>query len=139
MFKFFRVLSVLMISISGVISQSFRDRLLHKAEQLLEEKDEAHLNYAKRILQFLQNFQLRYHPLLEKCNRIFLKSASCLDVHSISLIVGLYEQLGFDSAEFRLVAKRLLSETMDDSYDPETFVKLFCTLGPMAGSKVRER
>ncbi|XP_064019563.1 FAST kinase domain-containing protein 1, mitochondrial [Pogoniulus pusillus] len=134
-----RILSVLMISISDVISQSFRDRLLHKAEQLLEEKDEAHFNYAKRILQFLQNFQLKYHPLLEKCNKIFLKSASCLDVHSINLIVGLYEQLGFDGAEFRLVAKRLLSETMDDNYDPETFVKLFCTLGPMAGSKVRER
>ncbi|NXP81306.1 FAKD1 protein, partial [Ramphastos sulfuratus] len=134
-----RVLSVLMISISDVISQSFRDRLLHKAEQLLEEKDETHFNYAKRILQFLQNFKLTYHPLLEKCNRIFIKSASCLDVHNINLIFGLYEQLGFDSAEFRLVAKQLLSETVDDYYDPETFVKLFCTLGPMSGSKVRER
>ncbi|XP_067994755.1 FAST kinase domain-containing protein 1, mitochondrial isoform X1 [Melanerpes formicivorus] len=134
-----RILSVLMISISDVISQSFRDRLLHKAEQLLQEKDEAHFNYAKRILQFLQNFKLRYHPLLEKCNRIFLKSPSCLDLHNINFIFGLYEQLGFDSAEFRLVAKRLLFETIDDYYDPESFVKLFCTLGPMAGSKVRER
>ncbi|NXL10631.1 FAKD1 protein, partial [Mesembrinibis cayennensis] len=134
-----RVLSVLMISISDVISQSFRDRLLHKAGQLLEEKDEVHFNYAKRILQFLQNVKLRYHPLLEKCNKIFLKSASRLDIHSISLIFGLYEQLGFDNAEFRLVAKQLLSETIDDYYDPETFAKLFCTLGPMAGPKVRER
>ncbi|NXH76453.1 FAKD1 protein, partial [Hydrobates tethys] len=134
-----RILSVLMISISDVISQSFQDRLLHKAEQLLEEKDEVHFNYAKRILQFLQNVKLRYHPLVEKCNRIFLKSASHLDVHSVSLIFGLYEQLGFDNAEFRLVAKQLLSETIDDYYDPETFAKLFFTLGPMAGSKVRER
>ncbi|NXI52510.1 FAKD1 protein, partial [Chloroceryle aenea] len=134
-----RILSVLMISISDVISQSFRDRLLHKAEQLLEEKDQVHFNYAKRILQFLQNVKLRYHPLLEKCNRIFLKNASCLDIHNISLIFGLYEQLGFDSTEFRLVAKQLLSETIDDYYDPETFSKLFFTLGPMAGSKVRER
>ncbi|KAM6079081.1 LOW QUALITY PROTEIN: FAST kinase domain-containing protein 1, mitochondrial [Theristicus caerulescens] len=134
-----RVLSVLMISISDVISQSFRDRLLHKAEQLLEEKDEVHFNYAKRILQFLQNVKLKYHALLEKCNKIFLKSASRLDIHSISLIFGLYEQLGFDNAEFRLVAKQLLSETIDDYYDPETFAKLFFTLGPMAGPKVRER
>ncbi|NXT34704.1 FAKD1 protein, partial [Pelecanoides urinatrix] len=134
-----RILSVLMISISDVISQSFRDRLLHKAEQLLEEKDEVHFNYAKRILQFLQNVKLRYHPLVEKCNRIFLQSASCLDIHSISHIFVLYEQLGFDNAEFRLVAKQLLSETIDDYYDPETFAKLFFTLGPMAGSKVRER
>lgn len=134
-----RILSVLMISISDVISQSFRDRLLHKAEQLLEEKDEVHFNYAKRILQFLQNVKLRYHPLVEKCNRIFLKSASRLDIHNISLIFGLYEQLGFDNAEFRLIAKQLLSETIDDCYDPETFAKLFFTLGPMAGSKVRER
>ncbi|KFW68069.1 FAST kinase domain-containing protein 1 [Pygoscelis adeliae] len=134
-----RILSVLMISISDVISQSFRDRLLHKAGQLLEEKDEVHFNYAKRILQFLQNVKLRYHPLLEKCNKIFLKNACRLDIHSISLIFGLYEQLGFDNAEFRLVAKQLLSETIDDCYDPETFAKLFFTLAPMAGSRVRER
>ncbi|XP_009948836.1 PREDICTED: FAST kinase domain-containing protein 1 [Leptosomus discolor] len=134
-----RILSVLMISISDVISQSFRDRLLHKAGQLLEEKNEVHFNYARRILRFLQNVKLRYHPLLEKCNKIFLKSASRLDIHSISLIFGLYEQLGFDNAEFRLVAKQLLSETIDDCYNPETFAKLFFTLGPMAGSKVRER
>ncbi|XP_071667140.1 FAST kinase domain-containing protein 1, mitochondrial isoform X2 [Patagioenas fasciata] len=134
-----RILSVLMISISDVISQNFRDRLLQKAEQLLEDKHEVHFNYAKRILQFLQNIKLRYHPLLEKCNKIFLKSASHLDIHSISLIFGLYEQLGFDNAEFRLVAKQLLSETIDDCYDPETFAKLFSTLGPIAGSNVRER
>ncbi|NXE58419.1 FAKD1 protein, partial [Calcarius ornatus] len=134
-----RILSVLMISISEVITESFRDRLLHKAEQLLEEEHEVHFNYARRILQFLQNVKLRYHPVLEKCNRIFLKSASHLDIHSISHIFGLYEQLGFDSAEFRLIAKQLLSEAIDDSYDPETFSKLFFSLGPLAGSKVRER
>ncbi|NXM75738.1 FAKD1 protein, partial [Serilophus lunatus] len=134
-----RILSVLMISISDVISQSFRDRLLHKAEQLLEEKDEFHFNYAKRMLQFLQNVKLRYHPLLEKCNRIFLKSTSCLDVHNISNIFGVYEQLGFDNTEFRLVAKELLSESIDDYSDPETFAKLFFALGPMAESNVKER
>ncbi|XP_009994603.1 PREDICTED: FAST kinase domain-containing protein 1 [Chaetura pelagica] len=134
-----RILSVLMISISDVISQSFRDRLLHKAEQILKENYEVHFNYAKRILQFLQNVKVRHYPLIEKCNKVFLKSASHLDVHSISHIFGLYEQLGFDNAEFRLVAKQLLSETIDDYYDPESFAKLFFTLGPMAGSKVRER
>ncbi|NXR01998.1 FAKD1 protein, partial [Sagittarius serpentarius] len=134
-----RILSVLMVSISDIISQRFRDRLLHKAGQLLEEKDEVHFNYARRILQFLQNVKLRYHPLLEKCNKIFLKHASHLDIHNISLIFGLYEQLGFDNAEFRLVAKQLLSETIGDYYDPETFAKLFFTLAPMAGSKVRGR
>ncbi|XP_008937343.1 PREDICTED: FAST kinase domain-containing protein 1 [Merops nubicus] len=134
-----RILSVLMISISDVISQSFRDRLLHKAAQLLEEKEEVHVNYAKRIVQFLQNAKLRYHPLLEKCNKIFLRNASHLDIHSISLIFGLYKQLGFDSAEFCSLAKQLLSESIDDYYDHETFTKLFSTLGPMAGSKVRER
>ncbi|XP_010072160.1 PREDICTED: FAST kinase domain-containing protein 1 [Pterocles gutturalis] len=133
-----RILSVLMISISDVISQSFRDRLLLKAEHLLKE-EVVHFNYAKRILQFLHNVKLRYHPLLEKCNKIFLKSASHLDIHSINLIFGLYEKLGFDNAEFRLVAKQLLSEAVDDYSDPETFAKLFFTLGPMAGCKVRER
>ncbi|XP_051643346.1 FAST kinase domain-containing protein 1, mitochondrial isoform X1 [Manacus candei] len=134
-----RILSVLMVGISDVISQSFRDRLLHKAEQLLEEENEGHFNYARRMLQFLQNVKLKYHPLLEKCNRIFLKSASRLDIHSISNIFGLYEQLGFDNAEFRLLANQILSETIDDYYHPETFAKLFFALGPMAGSRVRER
>nr|XP_030134291.3 FAST kinase domain-containing protein 1, mitochondrial isoform X2 [Taeniopygia guttata] len=134
-----RILSVLMLSISEVITESFRDRLLHKAEQLLEDEHEVHFNYARRILQFLQNVKLRYHPVLEKCNRIFLESASHLDIHSISHIFGLYEQLGFDNAEFRLITKQLLSKTIDDYYDPETFTKLFFSLGPMAGSKVRER
>ncbi|NWH63640.1 FAKD1 protein, partial [Geococcyx californianus] len=133
-----RVLSVLMISISDVISQSFQDRLLHRAGQLLEE-NELHFSYAKRILQFLQNVKLKYHPLLAKCNKIFLKSASRLDIHRINHIFGLYEQLGFDSADFCLVAKQVLSETIDDCNDPEAFAKLFFSLGPMAESKVRER
>ncbi|NXL95665.1 FAKD1 protein, partial [Alectura lathami] len=134
-----RILSVLMISISDVISQSFRDRLLQKAEQLLGEEDRVHFNYAKRIVQFLQLVKLTYHPLLEKCNKIFLKSAANLDLDNISLIFGMYEQLGFDNAEFRLVAKQLLSESIDDYHDPESFAKLFFVLGPMAGSNVRER
>ncbi|XP_058696569.1 FAST kinase domain-containing protein 1, mitochondrial isoform X1 [Poecile atricapillus] len=134
-----RILSVLMISISEVITESFRDRLIHKAEQLLEKNSDIHFNYARRILQFLQNVKLRYHPLLDKCNKIFLESASHLDIYSISHIFGLYEQLGFDNAEFRLIAKQLLSEAIDDYCDPETFAKLFFSLGPMAGSEVRER
>ncbi|XP_065606597.1 FAST kinase domain-containing protein 1, mitochondrial [Cyrtonyx montezumae] len=132
-----RILSVLMISISDVISQSFQDRLLQKAEQLLGE--EVHFNYAKRIVQFLQLIKLTYPPLLEKCNKIFLKSTSHLDLDNVSLIFGLYEQLGFDNAEFRLIAKQLLSESIDDYHEPEAFAKLFFVLGPMAGSKVKER
>ncbi|NXF07817.1 FAKD1 protein, partial [Smithornis capensis] len=134
-----RVLSVLMLSISDVISQSFRDRLLLKAEQLLEENNELHFNHAKRMLQFLQNVKLKYHPLVEKCNRLFIRSTSSLDVHSISSIFGLYEQLGFDSTEFRSIAKQLLSQSIDDCYDPETFAKLFFVLGPMAEPQVKER
>lgn len=132
-----RILSVLMISISDVISRSFQDRLLQKVDQLLGEG--VHFNYAKRIVQFLQLSKLTHSPLLEKCNKIFLKSTSHLDLDNISLIFGLYEQLGFDNAEFRLTAKQLLSESVDDYCDPEAFAKLFFVLGPMAESKVRER
>ncbi|XP_010215781.1 PREDICTED: FAST kinase domain-containing protein 1 [Tinamus guttatus] len=134
-----RILSVLMISISDVISLSFRDRLIQKAEELLGAEDEDHFNYARRIVQFLQNVKLAHRPLLEKCNKIFLKSACHLDIHNICLIFGLYEQLGFDNAEFRLITKQLLSKSIDDYNDPETFTKLFFALGPMAGPKVRER
>lgn len=136
-FEFFRILSVLMISVSDVISRSFQDRLLQKVDQLLGEG--VHFNYAKRIVQFLQLSKLTHSPLLEKCNKIFLKNTSHLDLDNISLIFGLYEQLGFDNAEFRLTAKQLLSESVDDYRDPEAFAKLFFVLGPMAESKVRER
>ncbi|KAM8806539.1 FAST kinase domain-containing protein 1, mitochondrial [Eudromia elegans] len=134
-----RILSVLMVSISDIISQTFRDRLIQKAEQLMGAEDEVSFNHARRIALFLQNVKLAYRPLLEKCNKIFLRRACQLDIHNISLLFGLYEQLGFDNAEFRLVAKQLLSKSIDDCNDPETFTKLFFTLGPMAEPNVRER
>ncbi|XP_015724037.1 FAST kinase domain-containing protein 1, mitochondrial isoform X1 [Coturnix japonica] len=132
-----RILSVLMICISDVISRSFQGRLVQKVDQLLGE--EVHFNYAKRIVQFLQLNKLTHPPLLEKCNKIFLKSTAHLDLDNITLIFGLYDQLGFDNAEFRLFAKQLLSESIENCHDPEAFTKLFFVLGPMAGSEIRER
>uniref|UniRef100_A0A8C3XJJ8 FAST kinase domains 1 n=1 Tax=Chelydra serpentina TaxID=8475 RepID=A0A8C3XJJ8_CHESE len=134
-----RVLSVLMISISGVISQSFQERLIQKAELLLETVNFIHFNHARRIVQFLRNVRLTYRPLLEKCNKVFLENHSKLDVDNISLILGLYQSLQFNNTEFRLVIKQKLTESIDDCNNTVSFTKLFAALGPMAGPEVRER
>nr|XP_048725945.1 FAST kinase domain-containing protein 1, mitochondrial-like [Caretta caretta] len=134
-----RVLAVLMINISGVISQSFRERLIQKAELLLETVNFIHFNHARRMVQFLRNVRRTYRPLLEKCNKVFLENPSQLDLENISLILGLYQSLQFNNTEFRLVIKQKLTETIDDCNNPMSFTKLFAALGPMAGPEVRER
>ncbi|XP_053120983.1 FAST kinase domain-containing protein 1, mitochondrial isoform X2 [Hemicordylus capensis] len=134
-----RVLSVLMITISGVISQSFRDRLIQKAEFVLETMELIPLNHARRFVQFLRNIKLSHHPLLDKCNKVFLQNASLLDIEQLAIILGLYQSLQFNNTEFRLVAKQKLMEIMDDCSNPVSFTKLFVLLAPMAGPEVRER
>uniref|UniRef100_A0A8C0GLK0 FAST kinase domains 1 n=1 Tax=Chelonoidis abingdonii TaxID=106734 RepID=A0A8C0GLK0_CHEAB len=134
-----RVLSVLMISISSVISQNFRERLIQKAELLLETVNSISFNHARRMVQFLRNVRLTYRPLLEKCNKVFLGNPSQLDLENISLILGLYHSLQFNNTEFRLVVKQKLTETIDDCNNPVSFTRLFAALGPMAGQEVRER
>ncbi|XP_060113413.1 FAST kinase domain-containing protein 1, mitochondrial [Heteronotia binoei] len=134
-----RVLSVLMVSISGVISQSFRDRLIQKAEFLLETMDPIPVNHARRFVQFLQHIKFRHRPLLQKCNKVFLQNANQLDVDNIYIILGLYQLLQFHNTEFRLTAKQKLTEMMDDCTSPAGFTRLFAALAPVAGPKVREQ
>nr|XP_005290470.1 FAST kinase domain-containing protein 1, mitochondrial isoform X1 [Chrysemys picta bellii]XP_008176640.1 FAST kinase domain-containing protein 1, mitochondrial isoform X1 [Chrysemys picta bellii]XP_008176641.1 FAST kinase domain-containing protein 1, mitochondrial isoform X1 [Chrysemys picta bellii]XP_023970587.1 FAST kinase domain-containing protein 1, mitochondrial isoform X1 [Chrysemys picta bellii]XP_023970589.1 FAST kinase domain-containing protein 1, mitochondrial isoform X1 [Chrysemys len=134
-----RVLLVLMVSISGVISQSFQEQLIQKAELLLETENCFHFNHARKMVHFLRNVRLTHRPLLDKCNKIFLKNLRQLDLESISHILTLYQTLQFNNTEFRLVVKQKLTETIDDCINPVSFTKLFAALGPMAGPEVRER
>uniref|UniRef100_A0ACB8G159 Uncharacterized protein n=1 Tax=Sphaerodactylus townsendi TaxID=933632 RepID=A0ACB8G159_9SAUR len=134
-----RVLSVLMISISGVISQSFRDRLVHKAEVLLDTTDPTPLNHTRRLIQFLRNVKLCHRPLLHKCNKALLQNMNQLDIDNMALILGFYQSLQFNNTEFRLVAKQKLTEMMDDCTGPSRFARLFAALAPMAGQDVREQ
>ncbi|XP_053265077.1 FAST kinase domain-containing protein 1, mitochondrial [Podarcis raffonei] len=134
-----RVLSILMVSISGVISQHFRDRLIQKAEFLLETSESAPLNNARRFVQFLRNVRLPHRPLLDKCNKVFLQNANELGVDRVVIILGLYQALQFSNVELKLVAKQKLMEAMDDYNNSSSFPRLFVTLAPMAGPEVRER
>ncbi|XP_074857867.1 FAST kinase domain-containing protein 1, mitochondrial isoform X2 [Carettochelys insculpta] len=134
-----RILSILMISISGVISRSFQERLIQKAELLLETANDVQFNHARRIVQFLRNIRFTYRPLLEKCNKVFLDNPNQLDLDNIHIISGLYQTLQFNNTEFRLAIKQKLTENIYDCHDPVSFTKLFSTLGPMAGPEVRQR
>uniref|UniRef100_F6T209 FAST kinase domain-containing protein 1, mitochondrial n=2 Tax=Xenopus tropicalis TaxID=8364 RepID=F6T209_XENTR len=134
-----RILSSLMVSIYGVISPTLRDRLVDKADSLVDTLDVSHFNHPRRIVQFLRNMKYTYRPLLEKCNSVFLQNVGQMDPENLSIIIGLYQSLQFNNAEFRLMARARLIETMDQCSDVASYTKLFAALGPMAGQDIREK
>ncbi|XP_048391142.1 FAST kinase domain-containing protein 1, mitochondrial isoform X1 [Stegostoma tigrinum] len=134
-----RILSSLMLSISGMISTNLRNCLIEKAEFLLDTRDPSQLNNSRRIVQFLRNIKFSYRPLLEKCNKIFLQNIKNLDADNISIILGVYQSLHFNNCDFRLAAKWRLTELVNAHSDPASFLRLFAALGPLSGPVVRER
>ncbi|XP_007943605.1 FAST kinase domain-containing protein 1, mitochondrial [Orycteropus afer afer] len=134
-----RSLSVLMVSTSSLISRHFRERLVNKAELLFDTIDSSQVNISKRIVQFLRNVKYSYYPLLERCNEVFLRNVSHLDLNSICKILDLYRFLQFHSFEFSRIARKKLTEMIPLYDDPDGFVKLFVTLGPMAGPEKKEQ
>lgn len=134
-----RILSSLMLSISALISKCFRNRLIEKAEFLLDTGYTSQFNNCRRIVQFLRNVKFSYRPLLEKCNAIFLQSIKGLDADNISIILGVYQSLHFNNCDFRLAVKWRLVELINTQTDPTSFVRLFAVLGPLSGTVVRKR
>ncbi|KAM6178112.1 FAST kinase domain-containing protein 1, mitochondrial [Rhynchocyon petersi] len=134
-----RSLSVLMVSTSSLISQHFRERLVNKTELLFDTVDCSQVSVSRRIVQFLRNAKYNHYSLLDRCNKVFLSNMSKLDLDSISKILSLYKSLQFRSFEFIRMAKRKLTGMMSSCDDPASFVKLFVTLGPMAGPEEKEQ
>ena len=127
-----------MISVSPMVSPRLRDRLLDRADHLLDSMDPVKYNNPRRVVQFLRNIRFGRRPLLEKCNRILLRSVPRMDAENLSIIIGLYQSLQFNNCEFRLAAKQRLTELIDSSTDPAAFTKLFVALCPMASTEIRE-
>ncbi|CAO2597171.1 FAST kinase domain-containing protein 1, mitochondrial [Lemmus lemmus] len=135
-----RALSVLMVSISSIISHCFQERLVNKTELLFDAVDSSKVNTARRILLFLRNVKSSYYPLLERCNKVFMSSMSHLDLDAICRIFSLYQSLQFHSFEFIEVARGRLAEMIPwSSGHPASFVRLFATLGPVAGPEIRKQ
>lgn len=137
-----RPLTSLLNSISAVISVQFRDQLIEKAESLVDAMDvvePGRLNDPRRVVQFLRNVKCTYRPLLDKCNSVFIRNIGELDIENFSIILGLYQSLQFNNCEFRLLARRRLTEMMDICTDSVSFVKLFAALGPIASQEAREK
>lgn len=134
-----RALSVLMVSISSLISPCFQERLLTRAELLFDTVDSSKVNIARRILLFLRNVKHSHYPLLERCNQVFIRNVSHLDLESISRILSLYQSLQFHSFEFIEVARGRLAELCLPSDHPESFVRLFAALGPVARPEIRKQ
>ncbi|KAL0963819.1 hypothetical protein UPYG_G00314050 [Umbra pygmaea] len=134
-----RVLTTLMNCVSPLVSPNLRDKLINKAECVLDTMEPSHYNNPRRLVQFMRNMKYSYRPLLEKCNQILLCNVPLMDAENINMIMGLYQSLQFNNCEFRLAAKQRLLELMDSSTDPLVFTKLFVTLGPLAGPDTKER
>ncbi|XP_061464539.1 FAST kinase domain-containing protein 1, mitochondrial isoform X2 [Rhineura floridana] len=134
-----RILSVLMVRISEVISQNFRDRLIQKAQFVLETTELVPLNHARRFVQFLRNVRLQHRPLLDKCNKVFLQNLDQIDLGHLIIILEHYHSLQFNNSEFRLAAKQKLMEMMDDCNNPLSFSRLFVVLSRIAGPEIRKQ
>ncbi|XP_070694079.1 FAST kinase domain-containing protein 1, mitochondrial [Pempheris klunzingeri] len=133
-----RVLSALMISMSSLVSPRLRDALISRADHLLDTMDTSNYNNPRRVVQFMRNIKYSHQPLLEKCNKILLYNAPRMDAENIGMIMGLFHSLQFNSFDFRLAAKRRLTELVDSSSNPHSFCKLFVALAPMASEDIRE-
>ncbi|MEQ2302751.1 hypothetical protein AMECASPLE_009928 [Ameca splendens] len=134
-----RILTALMISVASLMSTRLRDALISRAEYLLHTVDPLNYNTPRRMVQFLRNIKYIHRPLLEKCNEIFLRNIPRLDAENISIILGLYQSLQFNNCDFRLAAKKRLTELIDTSTDPFSFSKLFVALAPIGSPDIRER
>ncbi|KAM3607253.1 uncharacterized protein V6R79_004291 [Siganus canaliculatus] len=134
-----RILTTLMISMSSLVSPRLRDALINRADHLLEAMDASNYNNLRRVVQFLRNIKHSHRPMLEKCNKILLGNIPRMDAENISIILGLYQSLQFNSCDFRLAVKQRLTELVDTSTDPFSFSKLFVALAPMASQEIRER
>uniref|UniRef100_A0A3B4B503 RAP domain-containing protein n=1 Tax=Periophthalmus magnuspinnatus TaxID=409849 RepID=A0A3B4B503_9GOBI len=133
-----RILTILMISVSSLVSPSLRDALITRIDHLLDTTDPTNYNNPRRVVQFLRNIKYSHRPLLEKCNQILLINIPRMNAENISIIMGLYQSLQFNNCEFRLAAKQRLTELIDSSTDPFSFTKLFVTLAPLASPEIRE-
>ncbi|XP_013915973.1 PREDICTED: FAST kinase domain-containing protein 1 [Thamnophis sirtalis] len=132
-----RALSVVMNCISSVISWNFKKRLIEKAEGLFE-RTNISVNDARRFVQFLRNVGFLHWPLVKKCNSIFIQHSQELRVEDISIILGLYQNLQFNSTEFRLLAKEKLIELKDNCSSPLNIMQLFIHLAPMVQQEMQK-
>uniref|UniRef100_A0A8C9SJS9 FAST kinase domains 1 n=1 Tax=Scleropages formosus TaxID=113540 RepID=A0A8C9SJS9_SCLFO len=133
-----RVLTNLMVSVSTLASPHLRDRLIERADALLDTMNPSLHRNSRRVVQFLRNIRYCYRPLLEKCNRVFLHGIGDMDAESIGIILGLYQSLQFNSCDFRLAVRERLAELSDTCTDPNSFSKYFAALGPLARLETRE-
>ncbi|XP_023574843.1 FAST kinase domain-containing protein 1, mitochondrial isoform X2 [Octodon degus] len=134
-----RSLSILMINISSLISQRFQEKLIKKTELLFDTIDSSQINTARKIVQFLGGVKGTHYPLLERCNKVFLNNWMDLDLDFISNILTIYQFLQFYSFEFISVARKRLTKMIPSLDHPESFVKLFVALGPVAGPQEKQQ
>lgn len=133
-----RILTTLMVSLSWLMSLRLRDAVIARVDDLLDTMDPLQYNNPRRVIQFLRNVKYSHRPLIEKCNGILLRNISSMNAGDISITLGLYQSLQFNSCDFKLAAKQRLTELIDSSTDPISFTKVFVTLSPLSNSEVRE-
>ncbi|KAG8559716.1 hypothetical protein GDO81_017426 [Engystomops pustulosus] len=134
-----RILSSLMMKTFPVTSAKLQQRLIQRAESLLENIDHVDVHSVRRIVQFLFFMKYDYQPLLDKCNHVFVRDIKKMSTDTMCIVTGLYRQMSFKQFEFLVLAKSALLEISDLWINAEHFGKIFCALFPMASQETRNR
>nr|DBA19807.1 TPA: hypothetical protein GDO54_015583 [Pyxicephalus adspersus] len=125
-------------SLYAVSSPRLQERLVRKTESSLENLDASHL---ENVVQLLEVFSRDNYNLsvMKKCDRLFQKHASSMDLQTICTVMKLYQFLHFNNSEFIIEAQSKLMEEVNRCDHPGVFADLFVVLSPNVLSTVRER
>ncbi|KAM3917165.1 FAST kinase domain-containing protein 1, mitochondrial-like [Leptodactylus fuscus] len=134
-----RILSSLMVKTFPVTSTNLQQRLIRKAESLLENSSHIDSHSVRRVVQFLFLMKYDYQPLLDKCNQIFVQNIDKMSTDTMCIVAGLYRQMAFKQFEFLVMAKSALLELSNLWNNAEHFGKIFCALFPMASQETRNK
>ncbi|XP_077175900.1 FAST kinase domain-containing protein 1, mitochondrial isoform X3 [Paroedura picta] len=152
-----RVLSVLMVSISHVISHSFRDRLIQKAEFLLDTVDSIPLNHARRLMETsllmadefdphqalgmieaMQEIECRSSQLIQKVSSFLLKHLDLYSPRELARVTQSTVALRFPNPDLYNRLHRQLINRLKVKITPSEVAILIQTLSTLPSSFMDE-
>ncbi|XP_068101676.1 FAST kinase domain-containing protein 1, mitochondrial-like [Hyperolius riggenbachi] len=134
-----RILSGLMVHLDNVLSSRLQDRLIAKADSLMDDSDELGFHTLRRLMQFLYKTDYRHLPLWEKCNQVALRKVHIMDSTTLCIIYQLYEMRCSRRSDFQVMACSRLLELLDICDNAQQFSFMFYTLYPVVAQETRER
>ncbi|XP_018410063.1 PREDICTED: FAST kinase domain-containing protein 1, mitochondrial-like [Nanorana parkeri] len=133
-----RALSILMVNLQSVCSQSLQHRLLTKAESFLEVEGSLDIHSMRRILQFLFNTGSSKHSQLEKWTQRSIQRIKEMDLN-ILLMFERHLSHTLEYPEVHVMVKSRLIELLESCNNTRDFTTIFHMLLPMVSQDMRDR